>query len=306
MDYSYCYIEDIRDVSKLHYDVFVSGFDGSVRTKRIYDRISAHEKHWLVFPQYTQYECPLPYEYLTSEALLEDGFILEVMNGVILKDKTVCIDATGFLIPHLLFLIRHLKWQGVKIFDIIYSEPASYARAEDTEFTRDVDMPRPIEGFSASPKNINGNDALVIFAGFNDTLVTTVARNHNKAHFKYLFTGFPSLQADMYQQNLIQLEKSKLTIGEKNVTYLKAPAYDPFVAASKLKKIVRELMEEKFRIEYIHISPLSTKPMAIAAALVYLDNPDCPIDIIFPPAGSYVCGHTKDIKRTWKYTLEFE
>jgi len=78
------------------------------------------------------------------------------------------------------------------------------------------------------------------------------------------------------------------------------------VAATKLQKIVKDLMDEKYNIEYIHISPLSTKPMAIAAALVYLDNPECPIDIIYPPANTYICGHTKGIKRTWKYTLEFE
>lgn len=306
MEYSYCYIKEISDMSEVKCDIFISGFDGSERTQVVYDKIVAREKYWLVFPQYAQDGCPPPEGGLTNGAIVEDDYILKVMKGINLRDKRVCIDATGFLIPHLLFLIQHLQRQGMKNIDVLYSEPASYTRAEDTEFTKNVDMPRPIEGYSASPKNINGNDALVIFAGFNDALVTAVARNHSKAHFKYLFTGFPSLQADMYQQNLIQLDKSKLTIGEKNVTYLKAPAYDPFVAATKLQKIVNELMNEKYNIEYIHISPLSTKPMAIAAALVYLNNPNYPIDVIYPPANTYICGHTKGIKRTWKYTLEFE
>lgn len=306
MNYSYCYIEEINDVSALNYDIFISGFDGSERTNAVYDKISATERHWLVFPQYALGGSMLPDEYLTTSANLEDDYILEVMEKICIRNKTVCLDATGFIIPHLLFFMQYLVLNGVKSFDVLYSEPISYTRAEDTEFTKYIEMPRPIQGYMASPKNINGNDALVIFSGFDATLVTKVARNNSKAQFKYLFTGFPSLQADMYQQNLIQLDKSKLTIGEKNVTYLKAPAYDPFVAATKLQKIVNDLMDEKHNIEYIHISPLSTKPMAIAAALVYLDNPECPIDIIYPPANTYICGHTKGIKRTWKYTLEFE
>ena len=306
MDYSYFYIEEIRDVSKLSCDIFISGFDVSERTRTVHDRISAQEKHWLVFPQYAQDKSLLPDVYLTSKAFMEDEYILDVMKNVAVKDKTICLDATGFLIPHLLFLIRYLQWQGLKTFDVLYSEPARYTRAEDTEFTRNIEMPRPVEGYMASPLHINGNDALIIFAGFNDALVTAVARNNNKAHFKYLFTGFPSLQADMYQQNLIQLSKSEQTIGEINVIRRKAPAYDPFVAANKLQKIVDDMMVDKNNIEYIHISPLSTKPMAIAAALIYLNNPKCPIDIIYPTVNTYICGHTKGIRRTWKYTLEFD
>lgn len=305
MDYAYCYLEEIKDVSTLDYDIFISGFDGSERTIAVYDKISAKERHWLVFPQYELRERLLPVEYLTSPSDLEDDYILEVMDKISIRKKSVCLDATGFIIPHLLFFIQYLVLHGVKSFDVLYSEPISYTHAEDTEFTKHIEMPRPIQGYMASPKNINGNDALVIFSGFDNTLVTTVAHNNSKAQFKYLFTGFPSLQADMYQQNMIQLYKSKETIGEKHITYLKAPAYDPFVAANKLQIIVNELMDARNNIEYIHISPLSTKPMAIAAALVYLNNRRCPIDIIYPPANTYVCGQTNGVKRTWKYTLEF-
>ena len=305
-NYSYYYMEEIKDASKLRYDVFISGFDGSERTKVIYDKITAIEKYWFVFPQYTQSDSLLPDNYLSSKVTKEDEYVLEVTKNIHFLDKQLCLDATGFLIPHLLFMIRHLKRQGVKSFDVVYSEPASYSRAEDTEFTKHVDEPRPIEGYATSPLKINGDDALVIFSGFNDELVTTVARQNNKAHSKFLFTGFPSLQADMYQQNLIQLEKSKETIGQTNVVYRRAPAYNPFVAANRLQEIVDDLMKEKTNIQYIHVAPLSTKPMAIAAALVYLDNPNCPIDIIYPPASAYAYGHTNGIKRTWKYTLEFD
>lgn len=304
MDFSYYFMEEVKEIDKLHFDVFISAFDGCERTTATYEKIPADKKYWIVFPQYEQKKEELPECYITSDKFLESEFIPEVIEKIDLKDKQICIDSTGFLIPHLVFLIQLFKRAEIKKFDIIYSEPDSYKKAEETEFTRSVNIPRPIEGYSASAKNVNGNDALVIFSGFDDTLVTSVARNKSKALYKYLFTGFPSLQADMYQQNLVQLSKSKESIGETYVTNRKAPAYDPFVAANKLQIIVNELMDEKFHIEFIHVSPLSTKPMAIAAALVYLFNPDCPIDIIYPPSDTYISGHTIGIKRTWRYTIE--
>ena len=305
MDFSYFYMEEVKDVKQLHYDVYISAFDGCERTSLIFDKIDSVEKKWIVFPQYEQEKDTLPENIVTCDKYTESEFVNEVIEAFSLKDKRICIDSTGFLIPHLVFLIQLFKRIGIKCYDIIYSEPASYKRAEETEFTRSVNAPRPIEGYSASAKNVNGNDALVIFSGFNDALVTSVARDKSKSLYKYLFTGFPSLQADMYQQNLIQLNKSKESIGETFVTYLKAPAYDPFVAANKLQEIVNQLMKEEYKIEYIHVAPLSTKPMAIASALVYLANPMCPIDIIYPPSDTYLSGHALGIKRTWRYTIEY-
>ena len=305
MDFSYYYMDEVKDCSNLHYNVFISGFDGCERTTVPFSKIQADEKYWLVFPQYNHKKEDLPEQFLFSDKLTEDEYIPDVIERVDLEGKTLCIDSTGFLIPHLLFLIQLIKRRGINRLDVIYTEPASYINAEETEFTKSVNRPRPVEGYSTSAKNVNGNDALIIFAGFNDSLVTAVARDKSKALYKYLFTGFPSLQADMYQQNLIQLSKSRESIGETYVTHCKAPAYDPFVAADRLQAIIKDLMQPKYNIEYIHISPLSTKPMAIAAALVYFANPDCPIDIIFPPANIYICGHAMKVKRTWRYVLEF-
>ena len=297
-------MEEVKDFGQLHYDVFISAFDGCERTTVIFNIIDAKEKYWIVFPQYGLEESKLPKKFLSSNEILESDFIPEVVAPISLKGKNVCIDSTGFLIPHLLFLIQLLKRIGVHQFDVMYSEPTLYFKGEETEFTKNVNAPRPIEGYSTSAKNVNGDDALIIFTGFNDSLVTSVARDKSKALYKYLFTGFPSLQADMYQQNLIQLSKSKESLGETHVTYLKAPAYDPFVAADKLQGIVMELMKEKYNIEYIHVAPLSTKPMAIASALVYLSNPSFPIDIIYPPSDAYSSSYASGIKRTWRYTIE--
>lgn len=117
------------------------------------------------------------------------------------------------------------------------------------------------------------------------------------------------MQADMYQQNLIQLNKSKESIGETNVSRLKTPAYDPFVAANKLLAIVGELMQPKYNIEFIHVFPLSTKQIAYetdrnSICLGLFGQTRCPIDIICPPADTYLSEGAIGIKRTWRYGME--
>lgn len=306
MNYSYYFIEEIKDVSALQYDVFISVYDGCERTKYVFNKVKASNKHWLVIPQYNQSDDEKPATFLYSSGTIESDYILEVIKSIeIDTDKKICIDSTGFIIPHLLFLIQHLKRKGVKSFDILYSEPQKYEDAESTEFTKRVNHTRPIDGYSTVARDVDGEDTLIVFVGFNDEMVTNVAREKSLARHKYLFTGFPSLQADMYQQNLIQLNKSIETIGQKHVHYCKAPAYDPFVAAQKLQEIVNKRLKKSNPVNFIHIAPLSTKPMAIAAALVYFNNPDAPIDIIYPPAEEYKSHYSLGIKRTWRYTIEF-
>lgn len=306
MNYSYYFIEAITDVSALQYDVFISVYDGCERTKDAFDKVKARNKHWLVIPQYNQPVNEKPASFLYSSNTNESDYILEVMKSInINADTKVCIDSTGFIIPHLLFLIQHLKRKGVGCFDILYSEPQQYEKAESTEFTKRVNHTRPIEGYSTVARDVDGEDTLIIFVGFNDEMVSNVAREKSLAKHKYLFTGFPSLQADMYQQNLIQLNKSIETIGQKHVHYCKAPAYDPFVAAKKLQEIIDKRLRKPNPVNFIHIAPLSTKPMAIASALIYFNNPNAPIDIIYPPAEEYKGHHSIGINRTWRYTLEF-
>lgn len=305
MKFSYFYIDEVDTESVLNYDVFISAFDGCERTLSIYNRVCAPDKKWIIFPQYVHNgDIDIPAG-LYSDKIDEGEFIFDIIESLnINKYSKVCIDSTGFLVPHLLFLIQFLQRRKIYKFDILYSEPVSYVKGEDTVFTMNSNAPRPIVGYSTSARNINGDDALIIFAGFNNQLITTVARDKNKSKYKTLFTGFPSLQADMYQQSLVQLYKSKETIGVTNVEYQKAPAYDPFVAADKLQNVIVNFMKTCSNVGYIHIAPLSTKPMAIASALVYLYNKDLPIDIIYPPSDIYFYGHAVGVKRTWRYVIE--
>ncbi len=306
MDYSYYFMEEVKDISTLQYDVFISAFDGCDRTKVTFKRVNAVNKYWLVIPQYKQAAEGLPKKYLFSSFTEESEFILDIVGKVdISGEKKICVDSTGFIIPHLLYLVQYLKRRGIVALDILYSEPQQYEKGESTQFAKRVGYTRPVMGYSTIARDVEGEDTLIIFAGFNDEMVSNVAREKSKSKHKYLFTGFPSLQADMYQQNLIQLNKSIETIGEMHVHFCKTPAYDPFVTAKKLQDIIDKRIKKSEPVNYIHIAPLSTKPMAIAAALVYFNNPDYPIDIIYAPAEEYKSHHSIGIKRTWRYTMEF-
>ena len=306
MNYFYSFIEEVKDMSALQYDVLLTAYDGCERTAVPYEKVNANRKYWFVFPQYNQDASERPQQALYSDSLSESSFVLETMDNVdICPDCKLCIDATGFLIPHLLFLIQYIKRRGIKHFDVIYSEPAKYEKGEDTTFTRRENQAKPIEGYSIISDQINGSEILIVFAGYNSNLVNIVAKDKSKAKYKHFFTGFPSLQADMYQQNLIQLAGSRSIIGETNVNYDKAPAYDPFIAACKVQEIIDQHIHQDSSVSAIHLAPLSTKPMAVACALVYLNNDALPIDIIYPTSDIYVSGHALGINRTWRYEIEF-
>lgn len=174
--------------------------------------------------------------------------------------------------------------------------------AENTEFSKNVQNPESICGFSALSDTPGGDEILIVSSGYNDELINIVSRDKEKSKRKIFITGFPSLQADMYQQSLIQLNKCKETIGSKEL--LRAPAYDPFSTAQKIQDAIDKIRRDNSNISYIHLAPLSTKPHAIAMALVYLNNPDLPINILYPRSDSYTLSHADGIKRTWLYSLE--
>lgn len=307
MDKYLCYyMEEITDLSTPKYDLFLSGFDGCDRTSIIFNRVRSRTKKWLIFPQYNVPADQIPESSYISRSVEEDEFIngIEELNQLNRRSK-VCIDCTGIITPHLIYLIKKLQLIGVGKVDILYSEPISYEKGENTLFTRKVAHSKVIPGFSAISQEIGGDDVLIICAGYDKSQIETVIRDKNNAAHRFFIVGFPSLQADMYQQNLIQLHKTKNTIGSENVHYCKAPAYDPFITAQEITYIIHKRLQN-YNISNIFFAPLSTKAQAIAMALVYLyDNNRHPISLIYPHCEEYQMGVAKGIKRTWKYTIEF-
>lgn len=306
MDYSIFYKSsyengEISDFGE--YDLFLSGFDSCERTQVIFDRIKSARKIWVLFPHYQIDNIETQEEIYTNNFYKEDEFFRQLIDDNTIKpDLKICIDITGFIRPHLIFLTKYLSIMGIKKVDYLYTEPVRYKHAEETPFSGFIDDVKIIEGCGSidnSPKT--DNDILIITAGYDDKLIAKVAQYKSKIKHKYYILGLPSLQPDMYQENVLQIYNAKESIGHINTKY--APAHDPFITA----QMIHEIIEENKNYSNIYLSPLSTKPQALGIALYYLWNYDSkPVNIIFPYSNFYFSKTASGLKKTWKYTLEFK
>ncbi|HET7117833.1 MAG TPA: hypothetical protein VFI29_15165 [Hanamia sp.] len=281
------------------YDLFVSAYDGCERTATIFDKIKSNKKIWIDFPHYKN---DLSEEHVYHcKSFREDECFIDLFTSIQLEaNLKICIDITGFIRPHLIFFIKYLHYSGIKKIDFLYSEPQHYNNAEDTTFSGFITEVKVIEG-CGSPINIpdTDNDLLIVSAGYDDNLIARILQFKSKIKKKYFLVGFPSLQPDMYQENILKINKVKDSIGKKIDKY--APAYDPFITA----QVINEIVEENSNHSNIYLSPLSTKPQALGIAFYYLWNFEKkPISIIFPYSNTYHPKTAIGIKKTWKYTFE--
>jgi hypothetical protein len=285
------------------YDVFYSAFDNSERTKNTFNSIQAKDKKWFIFPQY-QYEpndLPPAKDIYTNKSHSEVDYFAGFRSGFSYSAKnTICIDITGFIRPHLMYLLQFFWRHNIRKIDLLYSEPISYKEAENTKFSGYIEKCECVEGFTSNYDSNVEDDLLIICAGYDDKLVAKVVQEKQHCKNKYYIFGFPSLQPDMYQENRFNMYKRRQVTGEiKKIKF--APAYDPFVTAQAIEEIIEECPNAK----NIYLSPLSTKPQTIGMALYYIMNfKKHNMHMIFPYSNTYAPEHTIGIKRTWKYTIE--
>lgn len=281
------------------YDFFFSAYDACERTITIFEKIKSNKKIWIDFPHYKNeftgtnvYKCN---SYREDECFIDLFKSIEIVN-----DSRICVDVTGFIRPHLIFFIKYLHRLGIKKIDFLYTEPLRYSNAEDTTFSGFINEVKIIEGCGSEvylPDT--DNDLLIISAGYDDKLIAKVSQFKSKIKKKYYLIGFPSLQPDMYQENILKIYQAKDSIGERDDKY--APAFDPFVTA----QVISEIVEENPDHSNIYLSPLSTKPQTLGIVFYYLWNFDKkPINIIFPYSKTYLPKTATGIKKTWKYTFE--
>lgn len=295
---------NINELGTLNYDIFISGFDNCSRTTEVFDKVNAAKKIWLIFPQYEiPYEEFPKAEYYQSTEWKEDEYFrvfFDTLNSLTYTER-FCIDMTGFIKPHFIYLLKYLSIKGIKKIDLLYTEPKKYVKADETEFSGHIDKVRPIEGCGAVKINPNlENDLLIIAAGYDNKLISKVAQEKDHSKNKYFIIGFPSHQPDMYQENLLKIENSKESVGE-NVKNINTPAFDPFITAQTLSDIVHENSDAT----NIYLCPIASKPQTAGFALFYLWNYEkLPISIIFPFSNTYSTKNAIGIKRTWKYTFE--
>jgi hypothetical protein len=259
-------------------DVFLSAFNTSDRVKCVFESTNAACKCWVVHNEYNFEPGELPIGGIfKSDKRSEAEFVLELIDHIVsiakrpISELTICVDITGFMRPHILFLLRVFESLGVRQFDVLYSEPERYSKKENTTFSEGSLEVRQIAGFEGTNSSDQSNDFLIIGSGYDHRLIKSVAEHKDKTDKVQIF-GLPSLRADMYQENVLRAEKAADAIGS-NKTFdgdkYFAPANDPFSTAGIVSEIVRR-REKMGTITNLYLSPLATKPQALGFGLYYL------------------------------------
>lgn len=311
MEYSHYYKDGISldDLGNGNWDVLISAHNLTERVLAVFQAASAHEKHWICHSEYGLSADVAPEEAFRCDAVREDEFILQFFedrfHGKSLENANICVDITGFMRPHLLYLMHYFSAMGVRGFDALYAEPGHYKKLDDTPFAAEqVYSVRQVAGFEGAMNNRTDNDLLIINAGFEDKLTAEVAEDKDKAE-KILLLGLPSLKADMYQQGVLRTQRARDALGE-GTREVFAQASDPFATATILSEIVDRARTEK-GIDNLYLSPLATKPSALGFGLFYIR--ECrakAASIIFPYSRRYSAESSEGIGRLWKYEISLQ
>lgn len=296
------------------YDLFLSSFNLGERTLGIYNKIAATEKVWLIHEEYglSSTELPDGRKFLlggSDEATYCKTLIekLRASGKFDAAQTKLCIDITGILRPHLMFITLYLKRLGVRIVDMVYAEPKHYALREKTPFsTGSIIEVRPVRGFEGASSIRGGEDFLIIGMGYDDRLVAAVAENKDKAQKHQLF-GLPSLRADMYQESVLRSRRAADELGDPNFSETHrsfAPANDPFGTASALSEITEQRLARPGGANLM-LCPLGTKAQALGFALYHICEGDrLGARIIFPFSEGYSPKTGTDLARAWLYRVE--
>lgn len=292
------------------WDIFVSAYNDTQRVQAPFQKVRASSKYWVALPEYRYTDSELPaspnsirFAFGASEADVIDGMVSKA--GISPGSSKICIDITGFMRPHILYLVYYLKALGISSYNLLYTEPAQYRRKEKTEFASDVISVRQVAGFEGIHTDDVTNDILIIGVGYDDELISRVVDNKDSARVIQMLS-LPSLSADMYQESILRLDRTALSIDpaiEEQVFF--SPANDPFVVATELSDHVKRL-RDLGTVNNIYLSPLATKAQAVGFALYFLSELTTePASIIFPFSRSYARETSTGVGRTWLYEVSY-
>lgn len=317
-DYSIFYKQSFAPVPDwakgLEWDMLVSAFNDSERVRSTFDQVPAAEKLWVIHPEYGVEADALPASRrFASDATSEADFVLELLDTMRARGfdpltTRLCLDITGLLRPHLMFLVQMLERLGVRRFHVLYTEPAYYKNKGATPFSAGSILGvRQVAGHEGVNNPDTDSDLLIIGMGFDSQLIKEVAEEKDKAEKVQLF-GLPSLRADMYQQSVLRSREVADLLGDPNFSprhRATAPANDPFVTATVLSEITAR-RETQQRFTNLYLCPLGTKVQALGFSLFYLG--ECVglnRSVLFPFSTRYSPETTQGISRIWLYTIEF-
>lgn len=309
IDYTYQYrsILKLEDLSSISWDIFVSAYNPCDRVRNVFDKVQAKRKDWLIHNEYKLPLGDIPDMSFRSPSRREDEFMIEYFETLgeegIVTAKRFCIDVTGFMRPHMLFLVRLLFEKGLRKFDVLYTEPGQYAERDSTKFSSDdVELVREIAGYEGYGNRPPENDVLIVNAGYEDRRVAEVADEKEKAR-KFVIYGLPSLKADMYQQSVLRTRAAYDALGDGHRTAF-APANDPFATATVLSKLISDESKKK-PISNLFLAPLATKPQALGFGLYYLaEGINTATSIIYPFSAAYQADASTGMGRIWLYSIE--
>ena len=314
IDYSIFYQDEIKP-DGIHettsHDIFVSAFNSSERVLKVFARIPATEKIWLIHPEYMYRPAEYPTEGTVVAPLLSNE--MDQVNSLIqslgdLNKRSLCIDITGFMRHVLLFLIPKLASKNVAKITVIYSEPDSYSNQEATEFsTRTTGIVRTIHGMRQT-NNEHASDALILGVGFDHKLISEVL-NSKDQFVVYPILGFPSLSPDMFQQSAVRSARSGAPaldadwITNRNF----APANNPFATATVISSIVNKLDMARVAPN-VYLSPLSTKVQTLGFALYWIleGRYRGGVSMYLPECETYARETSTGLKRVWSYEIELQ
>lgn len=304
----------IDDLKKEQYDLLISSFNSSERVQKVFDQTNATRKVWLVQHEYGYSSKDYPNQefFNSSEGQDEDEIIRSFIDSLKIDFNTtrICVDITGFIRPHLIFLVLYLNVQGADKVDFVYADPISYKNKENTIFSEKYIEVRQVAGYEGSHNPEVSNDFLIMSSGYDSKRITDVAKNKAKAKKVQVF-GFPSLQPDMYQENILKAYLAEEDSSDRQIFIdpdftLFAPANDPFVTASSLQAFVKQ-QSYKSKITNLYLAPMATKAQTLGFAIFYIA--EClnePVSMIFPFCENYAKETTEGVSKVWKYTVEFK
>jgi hypothetical protein len=297
------------DPASMQWDIFISAYNDSERVKTIFTQVKAQKKYWVSIPEYDYEDIEIPNDgiHLTSTSRNEADFVAESISPIkddLIKSR-VCIDITGFMRPHILYILYYFKTIGLNSFDVLYSEPQHYKRKEDTEFTVDgVKDVRQINGYEGIHNMTDHtNDILIVGVGYDHDLISRTIMSKDAARLIQL-RSLPSLSADMYQESILRLERASSAIGNvADDTVYFSSANDPYVTAAVLSEAYQKI--SKYRaITNLYLCPLATKVQALGFGLFYQrELVGQSASIIFPFSTRYNRETTGGLGRSWVYPI---
>lgn len=315
MNYSYFYKQCIKNVAGLEslprYDIFISSYVNSQRVTEPSEYIPANRKVWLICEEDDANSFLDGKECVVLKSNEDYVLLLRTLKSYELTTKRICIDATGFKIPYLMYLMRCMAEFKIKSFDIIYTEPSRYKNAENTQFSDMLSEVKLIDGMRGLNTSRNDNDLLIIAAGYDHSRIADVANNRKDCKKKVLLFGFPAISPGMFQENILRAYKAEEAIATECFkdmdSNIYAPAYDPFVTAQEINEYIQKQQKSNHKdFTSIYLAPLSTKPHAIGMALYFLWEKgwEKSINLIYPFCQQYIGDNSDGIARVWRYEIE--